>query len=154
LDAIQTKDQLDKAYFPKVIVDMGRTWSPNPAKPPFYCDVPFGYDGDRLVVDYAVLKKWNQNLPLNMIDDYVENLKKLKAIKLDWGRNDGSRFPLQCGMFSQKLENLGIEHFAEEYIGTHTNKIWTEDGRVLNSMLPFFNTYLQFEKSIGQNLNK
>jgi enterochelin esterase-like enzyme len=151
LTYIKTKEDLDKTYFPKVIVDMARTWSPNPAKPPFYCDVPFQYAGDTLIVDNAVLRKWNQNLPLSMIDDYADNLRKLKAIKLDWGRNDGSRFPLQCSMFSQKLENLGIEHFAEEYIGTHTSKIWTEDGRVLNSMLPFFNTYLQFENSVAKN---
>jgi hypothetical protein len=144
LAAITTKEELDKTYFPKVIVDMARTWSPNPGKPPFYCDVPFRYVGEELIVDHTVLKKWNQNLPLSMIDDYVDNLKELKAIKLDWGRNDASRFPLQCSMFSQKLENLGIEHFAEEYIGTHTNRIWTEDGRVLNSMLPFFNIYLQY----------
>ena len=151
LASINTKEELEKTYFPKVIVDMGRSWSPNPDRPPFYCDVPFRYEGETLVVDKAVLKKWNENLPLSMIDDHLDNLKKLKAIKLDWGRNDGSRFPVQCSMFSQKLENLGIEHFAEEYIGNHTNKIWTEDGRVLNSMLPFFNTYLQFEKKVFKN---
>jgi enterochelin esterase-like enzyme len=144
LESIKTKEDLDKTYFPRVIVDMARTWSSNPDKPPFYCDVPFRYAGDNLTVDYGVLKKWNENLPLSMVDGCVENLKRLKALKLDWGRNDASRFPVQCGMFSQKLENLGIEHFAEEYIGNHTNKIWTEDGRVLNSVLPFFNTYLQF----------
>ena len=145
LAAIQTKDELDKTYFPKVIIDMARTWSPNPAKPPFQCDVPFNYSGDKLVVDDAILKKWNDNLPLSMVDDHIKQLRQLKAIKLDWGRNDGSRFPVQCMLFSQKLENLGIEHFAEEYIGTHSNKIWTEDGRVLNSVLPFFNVYLQFD---------
>jgi S-formylglutathione hydrolase FrmB len=144
LAGIQTKEELDKTYFPKVIVDMARTWSPNPAKPPFSCDLPFSYSGDKLIVDDAVLKKWNQNLPLSMIDDHVKELRQLNAIKLDWGRNDGSRFPMQCMLFSQKLENLGIDHFAEEYIGTHTNKIWTEDGRVLNSLLPFFNVYLHF----------
>ena len=151
LVSIKSKEELEKTYFPRVIVDMARTWSPNPSNPPFYCDVPFRYQGDTLVVDNAVLKKWNQNLPLSMIDDYADSLRKLRAIKLDWGRNDGSRFPVQCGMFSQKLENLGIEHFAEEYIGNHTNKIWTEDGRVLNSMLPFFNTYLEFEKKLSNN---
>jgi enterochelin esterase-like enzyme len=151
LTAIHTKGDLDKTYFPKVIVDMARTWSPNPSKPPFASEIPFRYDGNTLVVDDAVLKKWNQNLPLSMIDDHVDHLRKLRAIKLDWGRNDGSRFPVQCMLFSQKLENLGIEHFAEEYIGTHTNKIWTEDGRVLNSLLPFFNTYLQFGTQAGKN---
>ena len=145
LAAIQTKEELDKTYFPKVIIDMARTWSPNPAKPPFQCDVPFNYSGNKLVVDDAVLKKWNNNLPLSMVDDHIKQLRQLRAIKLDWGRNDGSRFPVQCMLFSQKLENLGIEHFAEEYIGTHSNKIWTEDGRVLNSLLPFFNAYLQFD---------
>jgi S-formylglutathione hydrolase FrmB len=151
LASIQTKEDLDKTYFPKVIVDMARTWSPNPAKLPFGCDVPFRYSGESLIVDDGVLKKWNENLPLSMIDDHVDDLRQLTAIKLDWGRNDGSRFPVQCMLFSQKLENLGIEHFAEEYIGTHSNKIWTEDGRVLNSVLPFFNVYLHFEVQKDRN---
>jgi hypothetical protein len=39
-----------------------------------------------------------------------------------------------------------VNHYAEEYIGTHGNKLWTDDGRALNDMLPFFNTYLAFEE--------
>jgi len=145
LAAIKTKDELDKSYYPKVIAACARAWSPNPNKPPFYFDLPFNYIGDSLVVDTVVYEKWRSNMPLYMIDSYASNLKKLRAIKLDWGRNDAPRFPVQCGMFSQELENHGIEHYAEEYIGTHTNKIWTTDGRVLDEMLPFFNDYLQFE---------
>jgi len=151
LAAIKTKEDLDKAYFPRVIIDMARTWSPNPDKPPFYCDLPFNYDGDKLIVDDAILKKWNENLPLSMIEDHLDNLRHLRAIMLDWGRNDSSRFPVQCMLFSQKLENLGIDHFAEEYIGTHGNKIWSEDGRVLNRLLPFFNTYLGFGTKVARN---
>ena len=145
LGKIKTSEELKKTYYPKVLIAVGRAWSPNPAKPPFYCDVPFTYKGDSLIVDNAVLEKWNQNMPVYMVDKYAGNLRKLKALKLDWGRNDASRFSVQCGMFSQRLENLGIEHFAEEYIGTHGNKIWTTDGRVLNDLLPFFNEYLAFD---------
>ena len=145
LGKIKTTEELKKTYYPKVLVAVGRAWSPNPAKPPFFCDVPFTYKGDSLIVDNSVLEKWNQNMPVYMVDKYAGNLRKLKALKLDWGRNDASRFAVQCGMFSQRLENLGIEHFAEEYIGTHGNKIWTTDGRVLNDLLPFFNEYLVFE---------
>ena len=145
LAAIKTKEELDKSYYPKVIAACARAWSPNPNKPPFYIDLPFNYIGDSLIVDTAVYEKWRANMPAYMVDRYASNLKKLKAIKLDWGRNDAPRFPVQCGMFSQELENHGIEHFAEEYIGTHVNKIWTTDGRVLGDMLPFFNDYLQFE---------
>jgi S-formylglutathione hydrolase FrmB len=145
LGAIKTQEDLNKTYYPKVLVAVARAWSPNASKPPFYCDVPFIYKGDSLIIDNTVLEKWNANMPVYMVDKYADNLRRLKAIKLDWGRNDASRFPVQCGMFSQKLENLGIHHYAEEYIGDHGNKIWTKDGRVLNDLLPFFNDYLKFE---------
>ncbi len=145
LSRIRTPEELKKTYYPKVLVAVARAWSPNPAKPPFYCDLPFTYEGDTLNVNQAVMEKWNQHMPVYMVDQYASNLRKLKALKLDWGRNDASRFPVQCGMFSQRLENLGIDHFAEEYIGTHGNKIWTTDGRVLNDLLPFFNEYLDFD---------
>ena len=68
-------------------------------------------------------------------------------MKFDWGRNDEMVFVrLGSQMFSQRLEVVGVNHYAEEYIGTHGSKIYTEDGRVLNDMLPFFNTYLKFEE--------
>lgn len=145
LSKIKTQEDLKKTYYPKVLVAVARAWSPNPDKPPFYCDLPFTYDGDSLVVNNTIVEKWHQNMPVHMVDKYASNLRKLRAIKLDWGRNDASRFPVQIGMFSQRLENLGIDHFAEEYIGNHVNKIWTTDGRVLNDMLPFFNDFLKFD---------
>lgn len=145
LARISSIEQLKKSYYPKVLVAVGRAWSPNLNRPPFFCDLPFTYEGDSLVVNQPILEKWQQNMPVHMVNKYADNLRKLKAIKLDWGRNDASRFPVQCGMFSQALENLGIQHYAEEYIGDHVNKIWTMDGRVYNDVLPFFNDYLLFE---------
>jgi enterochelin esterase-like enzyme len=141
---VKTQEDLKKTYYPKVLVAVGRAWSPNPNKPPFFCDFPFSYEGDKMIVNQAVLEKWEANMPVYMVDKYADNLRKMTAIKLDWGRNDSPRFPVQIGMLSQRLENLGINHFAEEYIGDHGNKIWTMDGRVLNDLLPFFNDYLTF----------
>ena len=103
------------------------------------------FEGEQWVARPDVLAKWHANMPLHMIEAHLENLKKLRAIKLDWGRNAGERFTQQCDMFSQRLENAGITHFAEEYIGTHTSGIFTRDGRVPNDMLPFFETYLDFD---------
>ena len=123
----------------------GRSWSPNPDKPPFYCDFPFEYKGDELIVHQEILQKWYDNMPLHMIDDYLKNLQKLNAIKMDWGRNAGDRFTIQCNMFSQRLENVGIAHFAEEYIGTHVSDIYTKRGRIPQQVLPFFDEYLEFE---------
>ena len=132
---IKTREELVTGYnefFPNVVVATGRAFSPNPNKPPFYADLPFTYKGDSLIVNYDVLDLWNKNLPIEIANDYVDNLKKLKALKLDWGRNDPILFvPITCRIFSQKLEDLGIKHYAEEYIGTHSNKLWTDDGRAL-----------------------
>lgn len=141
---VKTVEDLKKTYYPKVLVAVGRAWSPNPNKPPFFCDFPFSYEGDKMIVNQPVLEKWEANMPVYMVDKYADNLRKMTAIKLDWGRNDSPRFPVQIGMLSQRLENLGINHFSEEYIGDHGNKIWTMDGRVLNDVLPFFNDYLKF----------
>ena len=141
---VKTVEDLKKTYYPKVLVAVGRAWSPNPNKPPFFCDFPFSYEGDKMIVNQSILEKWEANMPVYMVDKYADNLRKIIAIKLDWGRNDSPRFPVQIGMLSQRLENLGINHFSEEYIGDHGNKIWTIDGRVLNDLLPFFNDYLKF----------
>ncbi|MAU70989.1 MAG: esterase [Pseudozobellia sp.] len=143
---MKTIEDLSKSYFGKVIMAFGRSWSPNPNKPPFYFDLPFEYKNEELVANPEVLEKWYAQMPVHMIDDYLENLKKLRAIKLDWGRNAGERFTIQCKMFSQRLENVGITHFSEEYIGTHTNNIYTKDGRIPQQMLPFFDYYLDFEQ--------
>ena len=141
----KTIDELSNSYFGKVILAFARSWSANSSNAPFYCDVPFAYDGEELIVDKKVLKKWYQNMPFYMIPEYIENLQKLRAIKLDWGRNAGERFTIQCKMFSQGLENAGISHFSEEYIGTHTNNIYTREGRLPQQVLPFFDMYLDFE---------
>jgi len=131
-------------YFSLVMLAFAKSWSSNPNNPPFYCDMPFEYEGDELIVHKEVLEKWHQNMPSYMLEDSLENLQKLTAIKMDWGRNAGLRFTQQCKMFSQRLENLGISHFAEEYIGTHTSGIYTKDGRIPTAVLPFFNDYLEF----------
>lgn len=145
LSTISTLEELKKTYFGSVMMAFGRSWSPNPNNPPFYCDFPFEYEGDKLTVHQDVLQKWYDNMPLHMIDEHLDNLQKLKAIKLDWGRNAGERFTLQCDMFSQRLENVGIQHFAEEYIGTHVSDIYTEQGRIPQQVLPFFDEYLKFD---------
>ena len=145
LNGIKTVEELSQTYFGQVAIAFGKSWSPNPDKPPFFCDIPFTYEDEDLIVKQNVLEKWYRNMPFYMIGKNLENLKQLNAIKLDWGRNAGDRFTIQCEMFSQKLENVGIKHFAEEYIGTHGSGIYTEEGRIPNQLLPFFNDYLEFD---------
>ena len=149
LQKIDSREKLVKGFdyfLENALIAMGQAFSPNQSKPPFYVDLPFYYDSDSLIADSKTINLWNKHLLHNMADEYVDNLKKLNAIKLDWGRNDQFDFVLLgCKELSRKLEDLGINHYAEEYIGNHGNKLWTDDGRALNDMLPFFDTNLEFD---------
>ena len=102
-----------------------------------------------MVVNVAILKKWEENFPYNMIDAHVPELKRLTALKLEWGRNDELPFiPVTCMQFSKKLEALGIKHFAEEYFGDHSSEIMGANGRIYTEVFPFFNSYLKFEDQV------
>ena len=132
-------------YSATLMVDLARTYSPDLQKPPFYADMPAYYVGDSLVIDTSIVNKWTQNFATNMIDSHLAALKSLKAIKMDWGRNDAGRHvPVTCLEFSKKLEWYGITHFAEEYLGGHAEHLEGTDGRIYNEILPFFDEYLNF----------
>jgi len=149
----KNKEELFKDAYATVFIALGRAFSPNPGKPPFYCDLPVSYIGDRVIVNEDVLNKWEKNSPINMIDDHIRDLKSLNAIRLDWGRNDEFKhIPVTNLLFSQKLESLGIEHEAECYYGDHSHEVWEFSGRLYNELLPFFDRHLQFEEPQEQRV--
>ncbi|MAJ51798.1 MAG: esterase [Flammeovirgaceae bacterium] len=148
INEITTKKELFNGYnfLESGIISAARAFSPNLKKPPFYVDLPYEYTNDCIVAKKDIITLWQDNLPIYMIDDHLENLKSLKALKLDWGRNDGlTHIPFTSKMFSKKLERFEIQHFAEEYIGGHNDKIYSADGRVVNELIPFFDMYLEFK---------
>ena len=112
-------------------------WSPNPARPPLYLDLPTK-NGE--VVPH-VAAKWAANAPIAMLDQYVPSLKKLKAIALDIGLQDG----LIAGnrQLVEAMARYGIGHTFETYEGDHGNRI---PQRMEEKVLPFFSTHLVFER--------
>ena len=57
--------------------------------------------------------------------------RKLRGIKFDWGRYDPNQDHVYANQaFTRKLDELGIEHVAEEYRGLPWDKYWVDDGRV------------------------
>jgi S-formylglutathione hydrolase FrmB len=112
-------------------------WSPNPANPPLYLDLPTK-NGE---VVPAVAAKWAANSPMAMLDQYVPNLKKLKAIALDIGLQDG----LITGnrLLVEAMTRYGIAHTFETYEGDHGNRI---PQRMEEKVLPFFSAQLSSEQ--------
>jgi hypothetical protein len=93
------------------------------------------------------LRKLELDFHLNeLLRDHVDDLRKMRAIAFDWGRYDTTQGHVYSNQaFTRLLDQLGIEHVAEEYNGGAYDKNWIEHGRVEDNMLPFFAQHLLFE---------
>lgn len=142
----KTFDDLKGDSYSQVFVTMSQAYLPNPDRPPFYCDfiVEIVNGEPQLQVDKSMLLKSRFGLDY-MLADKADNLRKMNGIKFDWGRYDPNQDHVYANQaFTRKLDELGIEHYAEEYRGNPWDNVWTDDGRVYEEMLPFFNRRLSF----------
>ena len=108
-------------------------WSPNPKNPPLFLDLPVK-DGK---VRPEIVAKWAANAPLEMIDQYAENLTKHYAIAMDIGTADGLLATNR--QLHEALTRLRIPHGYEEYDGDHDDKVGE---RIARHVLPFFSKNL------------
>jgi enterochelin esterase-like enzyme len=138
-DSIKTISALQKAdFFTKALFASAAAWSPNPLNPPFYLDLPVK-DGK---LQPQVLQKWDANRPLNSLDQYIYNIRKLKAIGFDAGNKDVG-IAESIKTLDRELNKYGIRHSFEIYEGDHINRVAE---RIENKMLQFFEKNLSFEQ--------
>jgi enterochelin esterase-like enzyme len=138
-DSIRTLDEVLKADFgTKALFASAAAWSPNPANPPFFIDLPVK-EGK---VQSGILQKWDANRPLNNLDQYIFNIRKLKAIGFDAGTKD-AWIAESIKTLDNELNKYGIRHFFEIYEGDHINRVAE---RIQNKMVKFFSDNLSFEK--------
>jgi S-formylglutathione hydrolase FrmB len=83
---------------------------------------------------------WAANSPVAMLDQYVSNLKRYKAIALDIGLQDG--LITSNKVMVEALTRNGVAHTFETYEGDHGNKI---PQRLEEKVLPFFSKMLSFD---------
>jgi enterochelin esterase-like enzyme len=121
--------------FGNVQAALAAAWSPNPKNPPDFFDMPVK-DGEPQPL---VIAKWAANAPLAMIDQYVTNLKKYKAITIEVGTQDG--LAASNRQMDQILSDFGVAHTFETYEGDHTNRVVE---RIETKVLPFFSSNLSF----------
>lgn len=125
-------------FLPRIIVATSAAWSPNPKNPPLFADLPVK-DG-KLVPE--VVAKFQANEPLYMIDQYIGNLRQLKAIGLDAGNQD-THIAADTQRLDSVLTSYGIAHQFAIYDGDHLNHI---ADRIETKVVPFFSKNLAFDK--------
>ncbi|QNF34012.1 esterase [Adhaeribacter swui] len=139
LAGIKTQADFEKAdFFTKAMFASAAAWSPNPAKAPFYLDLPL----ENGQLQTQVIAKWTANRPLASIDQHIFAIRKLRGIAFDAGDQDKS-IAASIKELDKILNAYGIKHFYEEYDGDHVNRV---ADRIGNNLLKFFSENLVTEQ--------
>jgi hypothetical protein len=123
-----------------------QAFAPNVAAPPCFCDFYTEVKDGKAVFngDRAMAMQKSFLLDETLVESAAA-LRSLRGLALDWGRFDTTQAHVVSNrQFSRKLEDLGVEHEAEEYRGDPWNRTWTEDGRFARRVLPFLERHLQW----------
>jgi enterochelin esterase-like enzyme len=135
-EAVLTEEDFAKADFgTKAQLASAAAWSPNPKNPPLFFDLQTK-DGE---YQPRIAAKWAANAPLAMIDQYVTNIRKLKAFAFDAGAQDQG-IAATVRTLDQIMADYGIAHEFEIYEGTHTSHV---ADRIETRTLPFFTKNLK-----------
>ncbi|HVU19074.1 MAG TPA: alpha/beta hydrolase-fold protein [Candidatus Didemnitutus sp.] len=142
----KTLKGLEGDPFSGIFVAMAQAYLPNPSRPPFYCDYLEEMRDGKLTLDVDHVRKLQDRFLLDhLVVDHVDALRRMRGIAFDWGRYDSNPDHVYSNQaFTRKLDELGIDHLADEYRGNGWNINWTEDGRVATALLPFFGRHLEF----------
>jgi S-formylglutathione hydrolase FrmB len=134
-ESIRSFEEFEKADFgTKAQFASAAAWSANPAKPPFFLDLPTR-NGH---LQPLIMAKWAANAPLAMVDQHLQNLKQLKAIAFDAGDKD-TAIAATTRTLDAMLTSYGVSHAFEIYEGNHVNRV---ADRVEQHVLPFFSSNL------------
>jgi enterochelin esterase-like enzyme len=106
-----------------VVFTMAAAWSPNLFNPPFFIDFPFEYPTGNAIE--SVWDKWLEHDPFTMLDTYGANLKSLKGVYLDSGKQDEFGFWLAYDFFNQKLNAFGVNYTYELFDGGHFDQMFS-----------------------------
>ncbi len=121
-----------------------QAFAPNVAAPPCFCDFYTEMkDGKAVYNPDQSMAMQKAFLLSETLMESAATLRSMRGLALDWGRFDTTQAHVISNReFSRKLEDLGVEHEAEEYRGDPWNRTWTEDGRFAKRVLPFLRKHL------------
>lgn len=133
------EDALQGGLFALGVIVVGQAFSPNPERPPLFVDLPFALVDGKVQPAQPAFSRWQENMPVKMVDKYAANLRKLRGLRFDSGYEDEfTHIPPTSRALSAALSERGIDHVYEEYNGDHRNRMWGRTGRLASEVLPYF----------------
>jgi S-formylglutathione hydrolase len=130
-------------FYPLAIVALLAVMTPNPDKPPLFVDFPIRRERGELIPNEPLFTQFSDRFPINQIDEFRDNLRKLRALRLDYGMNDQfAHIVVGSRQFSEKLAEARVPHAMEIYAGDHRQQVTDRLSRIV---FPFFGENLRSE---------
>ncbi|MDP4093123.1 MAG: alpha/beta hydrolase-fold protein [Bacillota bacterium] len=123
----------------------GMAFAPDPKGKAPYMLFPYKKVNGKVMLDNNILKLWENGFGGidQKIEQYKDNLKKFKAITIEYGENDEYPWiPRGCEYFSKKLTDAGIVNKLVTFEGDHQTLAIS---RYEEFVLPFFSQQLTFQ---------
>ena len=138
MEAIKTKEDAMKLSFnQKSPLARAAAWSSRTDSPPLFIDLPVKDGKPRPVI----AAKWMANSLMVMLDQYAPILRKMKAIDMSVGLQDGLLQPNRD--MDEALTDARVPHHFETFEGDHNGQVGVN---LETKVLPFFSTQLAFQK--------
>ena len=100
-----------------IVYAYAAAYSPNPARPPYFVDLPVDWPTGELLPD--VWDRWLLHDPVVNWEHRVDNLRQLSGILLDAGVNDDHDLHWGHRILSHRLTGAGVPHVITENPGNH-----------------------------------
>ncbi len=114
---------------------------PNPERPPFLVDLPFGVQRGETVIVEPVYRRFVDQFPLARIAERRDALLSMRGIGIDYGIADQfAHIPSATRRFSHRLAEMRIPHLLDVYDGDHRQEVAR---RLEEVILPFFARHLE-----------
>jgi len=101
------------------ILAMAAAYSPNPAAKPLPIDFPFDLHTGELRPE--VWRRWLEYDPVELVERYADNLKRLRLLFIDCGARDEFNLHFGARILAQRLQALGVPHEYAEFDDGHMN---------------------------------
>jgi enterochelin esterase family protein len=101
------------------ILAMAAAYSPDPLARPFPIDFPFDLETCELKPE--VWARWLEFDPVQLVNRYADNLKRLRLLFIDCGTRDEFNLHFGARILVKKLKALGVPHEYEEFDDGHMN---------------------------------
>jgi enterochelin esterase-like enzyme len=117
-----------REFLATMTLAMAPCYAPNLERSPLFGD-PF-FDLETGAILPEIWEKYRQWDPIHRVDQYVDQLKRLKFIQLECGSQDEHGLQWGHRQLAKKFQKYGIAHSLREYPGGHSGHHWRFEERL------------------------